>query len=227
MSAALALRPARRRRTPLLAVALLAAVVVNLVLFSALARMLAVSPAVVLPPLVELHREQPPVVPPSAPPVTPRPARAPTPPAMPTLDLGVRPTLDALAQPLAPVVVPLPDLVPQQLGEVQAGAPGVLAPTLAPLDEHDLDEGVRASDRHFPAYPPRAQRLGLTDTVVVSFIVHEDGRVSDLELVAARHPEHFREPSFNGVLRSHFVAGRKGGVAVSTRCTWTFQYVLP
>jgi protein TonB len=186
-----------------------------------------VPPAALLPPLVEVHREQPPSEAPSAPPVTPRPVRAPTPPAMPTLDLGVRPTLDAIAQPLAPMIAPLPEFAPQQLGEVPGVAPGAPVPTPALLDEHDLDEGVRVSDRHFPPYPPRAQRLGLTDTVVVRFTVHEDGRVSDLELVTARHPEYFREPSFNGILLSRFVAGRKGGVAVSTRCTYTFQYVLP
>ena len=230
MSAALALarsgRAPRRRRTPLLAVALLAAVVVNLLLFSALARLLAAPAAPALPPLVELHREPPPPPPAPALPAPARPQRAAQPPAMPTLDLGPRPTLDAVVQPLLPVLAPLPELAPQALGEIALGPPGGVSSPPAPVAEGDLDEGVKA-DRHVPDFPPRAQRLGLSDTVVVRFIVHEDGRVSDLELVSSRHPEYFREPSFAGVMGTRFTAGRKGGRAVSTRVSWTFQYVLP
>ena len=226
MSAALALRAPRRRRAPLLAVALLAAVVVNLLLFSALARLLAAPAAPALPPLVELHREPPPPPPPPDLPAPARPPGAAPAPAMPTLDLGVRPTPEGIVQPLVPVLVPLPELAPQRLGELALGPLGGVAVPQGPLAESDLDEGVRA-ERYLPEYPPRAQRLGLADTVVVRFTVHEDGRVSDLELVSSRHPEHFREPSFAGVMRTRFTPGRKGGRAVATRVTWTFQYVLP
>ena len=225
MSAGLALRAPRRRRAPLLAVALLAAVVVNLLLFSALARLLAAPAAPALPPLVELHREPPPPPQPDLP-APARPQRPAQPPPLPTLDLGLRPTPDAIVQPPLPLLAPLPELAPQRLGELAPGPPGGAPAPLAPLAESDLDEGVHA-DRFLPEYPPRAQRLGLADTVVVRFIVHEDGRVSDLELVSSRHPEHFREPSFAGVMRTRFTPGRKGGRAVSTRVTWTFQYVLP
>jgi protein TonB len=226
VSAGVALRAPRRRRAPLLAVALLAAVVVNLLLFSALARLLAAPAAPALPPLVELHREPPPPPPLPDLPAPARPPGAAQPPVMPSLDLGVRPTPDAILQPPLPVLAPLPELAPQRLGGIALEPPGGAPAPQGPVAESDLDEGVHA-ERFLPEFPARAQRLGLSDTVVVRFTVHEDGHVSDLELVSSRHPEHFREPSLAGVMRTRFTPGRKGGRAVSTRVTWTFQYVLP
>jgi TonB family protein len=83
------------------------------------------------------------------------------------------------------------------------------------------------SNRHEPEFPARAQHLGLTDTVTVSFVVHADGSVSDISLVEARHPDYFGEPSLACVRSTRFSAGRKDGHAVTTRCLWTFHYVLP
>jgi TonB family protein len=230
----LAVLPARRRqRGPgRVALALLVAALVNLALFSALARLLAEAPPSALPPVVPISRALPP--PPAAPPprpVAPAAQRRPVaPPAMPRLDLGVVPTAHAIAQAPAPIAIPLPPLAPAAiapLAGLEGGLPAPVAQPAALVDADQLDEGVRSFDRREPEFPVRAQRLGLTDTVTVSFIVHADGSVTDLELVSARHPDHFREPSFACVRQTRFVPGRKAGQAVDSRCLWTFHYVLP
>jgi hypothetical protein len=81
----------RRRRAPFarLALALVVAVVVNLAIFSLIARLLAGPAPAVLPALVELGRAEPPHALPLAPVPVPHAAPAPTtPPPLPTLDLG-------------------------------------------------------------------------------------------------------------------------------------------
>jgi periplasmic protein TonB len=211
-----------------MALALVVAVMVNLVIFSCIARLLDEVAPSPLPSLVELGRADPPHAPP-LPPVTPphtAPAAPTTPPTLPTLDLGVLASDHPYAQPDQPVFAALPAIAPALIEGVAVGA-GPAQPFGGVLNEGQLDEGVQALNRHEPEFPARAQRLGLTDTVTVSFVVHADGSVSDITMIEARHPEYFGEPSIACVRSTRFSPGRKDGHAVATRCLWTFHYVLP
>jgi TonB family protein len=213
-----------------IALALVVAVMVNLAIFSCIARLLAEPAPSPLPKLIELGRVEPPRSLPLPP--VPQPAAAPaaptTPPMLPTLDLGAIASDHPFAQPEQPLIGALPTLAPALIeGVAVASGPTQPPPTGGVLNEGQLDEGVQALNRHDPEFPARAQRLGLTDTVTVSFIVHADGSVSDITLVEARHPESFGEPSLACVRSTRFSAGRKDGHAVATRCLWTFHYVLP
>lgn len=223
----------QRRQPPLfgrMAVALIIAVVVNLAIFSFIAHLLDQPLPATLPPLVSLNRQDPPQtsVPIPSPPPRATQAKPPKPPSLPTLDLGAIRTDHAFAQPDHPVIAPLPSLVPNLSdGVVDGAGPGQALAATGVLDQGQLDEGVQALNRHEPEFPPRAQRLGLTDTATVSFIVHADGTVTDVVLVEARHPEYFSEPSLACVRSTRFAPGRKDGHPVSTKCLWTFHYVLP
>ncbi len=226
--------PPQRARQPQpfrrLALALLAAGLVNLALFSVLARLLAASPPSALPAVVEISRAAVPPPPPMPRPIAPATRSRPSaPPSLPQLDLGVAPTARAVVQPLVPITTPLPALAPTSLAlpALSEGAAPQAVALPGVVDAEQLDEGVHSLDRHEPEFPNRAQRLGLTDTVTVSFVVHADGSVTDLALVSARHPEYFQEPSFACVRQTHFAPGRKAGQVVDSRCTWTFHYVLP
>jgi len=213
-----------------MALALVVAVLVNLVIFSCIARLLGESAPSPLPAQVELGRAEPPralPLPPVAPPHA-APAAPATPPPLPTLDLGALASDPPIAQPDQPVFAALPILAPSLIEGVAVGSgPTQPLPIGGVLNEGQLDEGVQALNRHDPEFPARAQRLGLTDTVTVSFVVHADGSVSDIALVEARHPESFGEPSLACVRATRFSPGRKDGHAVATRCLWTFHYVLP
>jgi TonB family protein len=212
------------------ALAVVFAVLVNLVIFSCIARLLDEPAPSPLPTLVELGRAEPPRTLPLPP--VPQPHAAPAaptiPPRLPTLDLGALASDHPYAQPDQPVFAALPTLAPSLIEGVAVGSgPAQPLPVGGVLNEGQLDEGVQALNRHEPEFPARAQRLGLTDTVTVSFVVHADGSVSDISLVEARHPEYFGEPSLACVRSTRFSAGRKDGHAVATRCLWTFHYVLP
>ncbi len=222
----------RRVRSPFarLALAMIAAVVVNLAIFALIARMLVEAAPSPLPAVVDLGRVEPPRALPQAPAPQPKaaPAAPATPPPLPTLDLGALACDHPYAQPEQPVLAALPALAPALIEGVAVGAgPALPLPTGGVVNEGQLDEGVQALNRREPEFPARAQRLGLTDTVTVSFVVHEDGAVGDIALVEARHPEFFGEPSLACVRATRFAPGRKDGRAVATRCMWTFHYVLP
>lgn len=222
-----------RRQRPLfgrVAVALIVAVVVNLLIFTFIAHLLDQPLPATLPPLISLSRQDPPQTAMPIPSPPPRASQAvpPKPPSLPTLDLGALASDHPYTQPDRPVIAPLPTLAPNLSDAVVEGSgPGQALAATGVLDQGQLDEGVQALNRHEPEFPARAQRLGLTDTATVSFIVHADGSVTDVALVEARHPEYFSEPSLACVRSTRFSPGRKDGHPVSTRCLWTFHYVLP
>ena len=229
---AITLRRPRRRLSSLLVASLLAAVLVNLLVFAGLARLLGTTAPSALPPVVEVSRQPPPPPPPAAEPAPPSAAtptiQPPAPPVLPQLDLGSADTGHGVVQSTDPIIAPLPALVPTGLAALPEAAGPAAAPEVpAVLDQDHLDQPVQALDHLDPVYPPQALRLGLADTVTVGFTVHRDGSVSDLALVSARHAELFLEPSLTCVHKARFIPGRWHGQPVDSHCTWTFHYVRP
>jgi len=67
-----------------------------------------------------------------------------------------------------------------------------------------------------PIYPEDMKNKGLTDTVVVQFVVNKDGSASQAQAIQFRYPE-AAKAAVDTILRTHFIPGMKNGMAVN--CT--------
>ncbi len=142
---------------------------------------------------------EPPPPPPEAlpPPPPPPPVEPPPPPDLPqvTAELG------GLA-----VALPTPHLHPDLGG----------GPDLSALKMGETREVVAVATPR-PAYPLRAQRLGLSGRVVVEFTVTEEGRVRDPRIVSAEPPGVFDRAVLRGVRRWRFKPRVEQGRPVAVR----------
>lgn len=134
-----------------------------------------------------------------------------------TVDDGVKvPKLEAeratTAAPIDKISMPVPTLEPMTFSEeVKLGLV---------FDVTDLDYVPMPIRRIPPAYPERLSREGVDGRAVVEFQVDPNGRVSDVQVVAATHAE-FGASVVQAVLNWRFVPGMIRGEKV------TFKMRLP
>ena len=65
-----------------------------------------------------------------------------------------------------------------------------------------------------PVYPADMEKKGLTDTVVVRFIVNKDGTASQAQAIRFTYPE-AAKAAVDTILKMHFIPGTRKGVAVN------------
>nr|AKF17184.1 cell envelope biogenesis protein TonB [uncultured bacterium Csd4] len=75
-------------------------------------------------------------------------------------------------------------------------------------------------------YPPVAQKNGISGTVVVSFIVEKDGRVTDAKVVRGKDPSLDKEAVRVVRLMPNWEPGRINGEPVRTRYTLPLNFQL-
>jgi TonB family protein len=93
------------------------------------------------------------------------------------------------------------------------------------FEEGDVDENASPVSVQAPPYPQRAKELAVEGTVVITFVVDENGAVGSIENIDAPHP------SFSSAFRTSmqswkFNPARKNGVPVKQRVRWPVDYVL-
>jgi protein TonB len=181
------------------------------------------SPGPVLPPRVVPQIPIEPTPPPQDPP----------PPETVAVDLGVRTTVPAsnIAEAVDPspsklaVVVPRavqptrmdPGLNrgPASMGSEFVDGPGYFAKAgIASMSS--LDHAPETTLQVSPEYPYALKHSGITGEVTVEFVVDLNGRVRDVRVVKASHPE-FVDPAVRAVSRWRFQPGRRQNVPVAFR----------
>ncbi len=156
---------------------------------------------------VRLAPEPPPPPPEELPPEPPPPPVEPPPPPPPDLPQAAA-DLGGLA-----VTLPTPHLHP----DLGAG------PDLSALKMGETREVVAVATPR-PAYPVRAQRMGLSGRVVVEFTVTEEGRVRDPRIVSAEPPGVFDRAVLRGVHRWRFKPRIEQGRPVAVRIRQTVVF---
>ena len=89
----------------------------------------------------------------------------------------------------------------------------------------DLDQKPEPRVRINPIYPFEMKRAGVKGSVVVGFIVDNNGNVRDPYIVKSSSPP-FEQPAMDAVLKWKFKPGKKGGVNVSTRMQQPLDFNL-
>ena len=84
------------------------------------------------------------------------------------------------------------------------------------FDLDDLDKQPRATTQPMPKYPRALMRKKISGFVKLMFIVDENGKVQDIEVVEASHKE-FADAAVDAVKRWKFEPGTKNGEKVRTR----------
>jgi len=80
----------------------------------------------------------------------------------------------------------------------------------------DLTRAPRPISQRAPTYPPELRRAGISGTVVLMFVVRDDGSTSNITVERSDNPA-FEEPAIRAVRRWRFEPGEKDGKAVNTR----------
>ncbi len=80
----------------------------------------------------------------------------------------------------------------------------------------DLTRAPRPISQRAPTYPPELRRAGISGTVVLMFIVRDDGTTSNITVERSDNPA-FEEPAVRAVRKWRFEPGEKDGKAVNTR----------
>lgn len=80
----------------------------------------------------------------------------------------------------------------------------------------DLTRAPRPISQRAPTYPPELRRAGISGTVVLMFIVRDDGSTSNITVERSDNPA-FEEPAIRAVRKWRFEPGEKDGKAVNTR----------
>ncbi|NDV61291.1 energy transducer TonB [Puniceicoccales bacterium CK1056] len=80
----------------------------------------------------------------------------------------------------------------------------------------DLTRAPRPISQRAPTYPPELRRAGISGTVVLMFIVRDDGSTSNISVERSDNPA-FEEPAVRAVRKWRFEPGEKDGKAVNTR----------
>lgn len=80
----------------------------------------------------------------------------------------------------------------------------------------DLTRAPRPVSQRAPTYPPELRRAGISGTVVLMFIVRDDGSTSNITVERSDNPA-FEEPAIRAVRKWRFEPGEKDGKAVNTR----------
>ncbi|MBD3391347.1 MAG: TonB family protein [Chitinivibrionales bacterium] len=93
------------------------------------------------------------------------------------------------------------------------------------FEEGDVDENISPVNVQAPPYPDRARELAVEGTVLLTFVVYEDGRVGTIESIDAPHPSF--AAAFRKAIQSwKFKPAMKKGVPVKQRVRWPVDYVL-
>lgn len=118
--------------------------------------------------------------------------------------------------------------MPLSLGDldldVSAGSGGVFGSRLAfdggqalaevaIFDIADLDQRPRPISQVKPRYPLELKKAKITGSVVLLFVLNENGRVEDLRVEASSRPE-FEKPALAAVRKWRFKPGTREGKAV-------------
>ncbi|MFS0772909.1 energy transducer TonB [Sphingomonas sp. 1P08PE] len=161
----------------------------------------------------------------------------PPPDPAPRVEAKTQPRIDAPVPPipLPPTdtwtLQPLPPIPDQPAGGGTAGGTGT-APVDIPVPPPALPVIVapgidpRYADVFQPAYPPSEQRLGNTGTVTVRVLIGIDGRVKQVERVAAASDAFFRATERQALSRWRFRPGTRDGVPQEAWRTMTVRFVL-
>ena len=80
----------------------------------------------------------------------------------------------------------------------------------------DLTRAPRPISQRAPTYPPELRRAGISGTVILMFIVRDDGTTSNITVQRSDNPA-FEEPAIRAVRKWRFEPGEKDGKAVNTR----------
>jgi periplasmic protein TonB len=83
---------------------------------------------------------------------------------------------------------------------------------LGELDQTPKPKGRRTN----PLFPFELKKNGIDGNVVVRFVVDTEGKVRDIEVVQANHPD-FADAAVTAVAQWKFIPGMKDGRAVNTR----------
>lgn len=108
--------------------------------------------------------------------------------------------------------------------DVSAGSGGVFGGQLAfggeqslakvaIFDIADLDQRPRPISQVEPRYPLEMKKAKITGSVVLLFVLNENGRVEDLRVEASSRPE-FEKPALAAVRKWRFQPGTREGKAV-------------
>ena len=118
--------------------------------------------------------------------------------------------------------------MPLSLGDldlnVSAGSGGVFGSRLAfggsqalaevvIFDIADLDQRPRPISQIKPRYPLELKKAKITGSVVLLFVLNEEGRVEDLRIESSSRPE-FEKPALDAVRKWRFKPGTREGKAV-------------
>lgn len=80
----------------------------------------------------------------------------------------------------------------------------------------DLTKAPRPTFRRPPVYPPELKRAGISGTVVLQFVVRDDGTTTNIKVERSTNPA-FEEPAIRAVRKWRFQPGEKDGKAVNAR----------
>ena len=86
---------------------------------------------------------------------------------------------------------------------------------LSVFDVSDLDRKPMLVSSVDPRYPQTLKKAKVEGSVVLVFVVNEQGRVSDLRVQSSSRPE-FENPALNALKRWRFQPGSKSGEPVKT-----------
>jgi protein TonB len=95
------------------------------------------------------------------------------------------------------------------------GADGLAQEMVEALDVSDLDSVPTVVSSVPPTYPAALRKAKVEGSVILVFVLDEQGRVSDLRVETSSRPE-FESPAVNAVKRWRFRPGEKNGQAVRT-----------
>jgi periplasmic protein TonB len=162
---------------------------------------------------IKKHLEKPPEPPPpQEQPEPPRPAEAVAPPRQLQLSFVLNPQLPA--RPDSPALPLLPAELPR------LSAIGDL------FSADDLDTPLTVIARIPPPYPLGAKRRGTEGWVRVRFIVDDQGRVHQVEVIDSSPAGVFDDTVVRSVSSWRFSPGTVGGIAVTTRAETTVHFKL-
>lgn len=80
----------------------------------------------------------------------------------------------------------------------------------------DLTQPPRPTFRRSPVYPPELKRADISGTVVLQFVVRDDGTTASIKVERSTNPA-FEEPAIRAVRKWRFQPGEKDGKAVNAR----------
>ncbi len=94
------------------------------------------------------------------------------------------------------------------------------------FEEKELDKPPAAIRRVKPDYPYIARELNKTGIVKLSFIINQDGQISDIKIIGETEPGVFSKSALNALNKWRFTPGILNGKKVSARVTLDFKFSL-